>query len=155
MGIKYSIINKIVLITFCSVMSLNSFSQKKMNLIEVTALYNKAVAYMDKKDYINSHKYFQKLLPYVPTEAGFYLGEHYYYGLGVKANIEEAIRYYTIAANEGEPISQQKLGIYYFGNELDIREKSLAYHWNKTASNNPDAVDCDDAGECTYNLALC
>ena len=110
---------------------------------------------MNQKDYTNSHKYFQKLLPYLPTEAGFYLGEQYYYGLGVQANTDKAIRYYTIAANEGEPVSQQKLGLYFFRNELDIRDESLAYHWNKTASNNPDAVDCDDAGECTYNLAIC
>ena len=133
----------------------HSFSQKKMDVLEIKALYNKAIDFNRKKDYDNSSKCFKELLKYLPSEAGFYLGEQYFYGLGVTKNIDEALKYYQIAAEAGEPISQQRLALYYFNEETNIRDRSLAFYWNRTASTNPDGVDCGDAGECAYQLAYC
>lgn len=133
----------------------HSFSQKKMDVFKVKALYNKSIHFYDKKEYSKSIQSFKELLKYLPSEAGFYLGEQYYYGLGVPANLEEALKYYQIAAESGEPFSQQILASYYYNDETNIRDRSLAFYWNRMASTNPDGVDCNDAGKCAYQLACC
>lgn len=133
----------------------HSFSQKKMDVFKVAALYNKSIDFYKNKEYNKSIQSFKELLKYLPSEAGFYLGEQFYYGLGVPENLEEALKYYQIAAEAGEPISQQKLASYYFNDETNIRDRSLAFYWNRVASTNPDGVDCDDAGKCAYQLACC
>ena len=117
-------------------------------------LYNKAIDYYEKRDYNKSLNAFKKLIPYMPLEAYFFIGEQYYYGQGVSEDITQAIHYYEKAAELGDAICQQKLGKYYFDTEKSIRNKSLAFYWNHVASLNPDGIDAD-AGDAAYMLSYC
>lgn len=126
-------------------------SQKKMDAYEIIALRNRAMAHVKEKKYVESLKELKQLFPYMPSQAGFLLGEQYFYGQGTEKNVSEAIYYYTKSGEEGHPISQQTLGVYY--NKEKELSPDLAYYWNRKASTNPDGVDCHDAGPCMYNLA--
>ena len=130
--------------------SLSVQSQKKLDVFEVVALTNRAMVHIKEQKYVESLKELKQLLPYNPYRAGFLLGEQYYYGQGTEKNVSEALWYYKISGEEGHPISQQTLGVYYDKNIS--QNPDLAYYWNRKASLNPDGVDCHDAGPCMYNL---
>ncbi len=129
----------------------SAFPQKKMDAFEIIALRNRAMAHIKEKKYVESLKELKQLFPYMPSQAGFLLGEQYFYGQGTEKNVSEAIKYYTKSGEEGHPISQQTLGVYYDKEKESMPE--LAYYWNRKASTNPEGVDCHDAGPCMYNLA--
>ena len=150
MGIKFRLLF-FSIILFAPLLS--AFPQKKMDAFEIIALRNRAMAHIKEKKYVESLKELKQLFPYMPSQAGFLLGEQYFYGQGTERNVSEAIKYYTKSGEEGHPISQQTLGVYY---EKERESKpELAYYWNRKASTNPEGIDCHDAGPCMYNLATC
>ena len=148
MGIKFK---TFLLLLALIVPSPYIFSQKKMDAFEIIALRNRAIGHVKEEKYVESLNEFKQLYPYMPSLAGFFLGEQYFYGQGTDINIFEAIKYYTQSGEDGHPISQQKLGVYY--DKEKEQNPDLAYYWNRKAAKNPLGVDCHDAGPCMFNLA--
>lgn len=63
--------------------------------------YKQAKAYYDKHNYSRALTLFLTADEYGNADAAYMLGEHYYFGNGVKEDIHRAIKYYEKAANAG------------------------------------------------------
>ena len=58
-----------------------------------------------------------------------YLAIHYRLGLGVKADLQEAVRWYESAAKQGNPDAQKNLGMLYISHKLGNPNFEEAYIW--------------------------
>ena len=61
--------------------------------------------------------------------AQYNLAANLEYGIGVEANIEEAMRWYHKAANHGIPVAQMRLGLAYYAGEGVERDPVEAHKW--------------------------
>lgn len=73
-------------------------------------------------------------------EGQFLLGKAYYLGNGVDQNKDEAIKWYTLSAKQGDSDAQLQLGLHYIL-LADVKDFKVGFEWlNKAANqNNKDA----------------
>lgn len=64
----------------------------------------------------------------------FYLGVFYHYGTGVKKNINEAFKYYKIAAEKGCTDSKKIIASFYLEGIAVAKDLKLAFRWFKSAA---------------------
>ena len=107
--------------------------------------------YLD-KNYSESFKEYTQLLKYNDLDHIAILAQHYNYGLGTEANKAKAIEYYTIAANRGDRMSQQKLCVYNFDDESieDLQQQKDLYKYSRMYCTN---FEFDDTGNSSDNMA--
>lgn len=83
------------------------------------------------------------------AEAQNALGEHYYYGTGIKDgnhitnDIDAAFKWWSKAAKQGNANAQRRLGEYYWP-EGEHCDKKTSFYWYKKASDqgDPEALFC-------------
>jgi hypothetical protein len=68
------------------------------------------------------------------NDAGFNLGERFFYGKGVKQDYAKAVKWYTVAADRGDCSSQKKLAdCYYLGQGAERNIAKAAYRYEQAA----------------------
>ncbi|MFT4585634.1 MAG: TPR repeat protein [Gammaproteobacteria bacterium] len=80
-------------------------------------------------DYVQAFRIFSDQANNGNIAASNYLGTHYYLGLGVKRDFEQAVRWFEVAALAEDPQGQRNLGVMYLrglGVEKDFQQ---AYGW--------------------------
>ncbi|WP_221933257.1 SEL1-like repeat protein [Legionella israelensis] len=88
----------------------------------------------------------EKLIPSPYSAENFYTGLRYQLGLGLPKNHEEAVRWYRIAAEQGNAFAQNHLGLVYdhgIGVKQDTKE---AVRWYKMAAKQGNAAAQNDLG---------
>ena len=88
---------------------------------DAEALYQKAVGFADREDYVSAVKYGRIAAEQGHAEAQFGLGVCYANGYGVKKDPDEAAKWYRKAADQGVADAQNNLGLCY------------SCSWNKTS----------------------
>ena len=77
---------------------------------DAEALYQKAVGFADKEDYVSAVKYGRIAADQGHADAQFGLGICYANGYGVKKDPAEAVKWYRKAAEQGQADAQNNLG---------------------------------------------
>ncbi len=78
---------------------------------------------------VNNEEAFRKAAGQGDAEAQYHLGVMYGAGVGVKADYDEALKWYRQAAEQGYAKAQYNLGMmYYFGKGVP-EDKVAAYQW--------------------------
>ena len=96
--------------------------------------YEKAWDCMEREDYAQAKKYFEKALQEGVVEAYCSLGTLYFEGNGVKQDYKRAFEMYQKGAKAGDPYCMDNLGMCYFwghGVETDLQKS--AYYKEKAA----------------------
>lgn len=94
-----------------------------------TFLYGMALSYYNDKNYIESFKYFAAVGKLGDPEGWLYIGHMYRFGRGVEADLEEAVRWYKQAANQGCVSAQLNLGVCYAEGVGVKPDYVQAYKW--------------------------
>ena len=68
-------------------------------------------------------------------------------GKGVAQNYQEALKWYRLAADQGNTIAQHNLGWSYYDGQGVSKNIEMAYYWWLIASANADAEDYGDFSE--------
>ncbi len=82
-------------------------------------------------DYATAYKLFRPLAEAGDLEAQSYLGVHYYLGLGVRRDWQQALQWYDKAAKRGEPRAQLNYGLMFqngYGTDSDIGAAFMWYY---------------------------
>lgn len=79
------------------------------------------------------------------------LGFHYYQGIGVQQNYEEAAKWFRKAAEQGEVVAQSNLGIMYAHGQGVCQSHEDAVKWYRKAAEQGDAVSQFNLGGCYKN----
>jgi len=106
---------------------------------------NEAIEAFKHKNYKKSFEMFSKIKS---PKAYYYLAKHYYYGYGVKKNINKALKYAQIACNENEPNSCNGAGWIYQHDKKDL-DVALSYFLRACKMNLAKA--CNNAGIIYHN----
>jgi len=85
---------------------------------------NEAIEAFKHKNYKKSFEMFSKIKS---PKAYYYLAKHYYYGYGVKKDINKALKYTQIACNEGEGNACYGVGWIYQHDKKDL-DVALSYY---------------------------
>ena len=80
-------------------------------------------------DYERAFELWQPLAENGDLNAAYYLGIHYYLGLGVKKNHTLAKQWYEMAAIKGHPSAQLSLGTMYQDGDTLPQNFTTAYMW--------------------------
>lgn len=94
-------------------------------------LYNKGVAYYDKKDFPNALQFFQKAADLGIADAACGLAVMYEEGEGVSVNYPKAMQLYLEAAHEGHAGAMNNLGVMYEKGMGVVPNNMEAMEWYK------------------------
>lgn len=102
-------------------------------------LYKKAADFFDAKKYTKAYPIFLQLAKGGNKDAQFVVGHYFYFGLGTqKTDINEAIKWYTQSAEQGQSQAQSFLGDFYYtgeGVEQDFAKAFELYQKSATSGN--------------------
>lgn len=94
----------------------------------------------EKQDVGEAVKYLRRAAEQGSAEAQFYLGSHYYQGLGVTQNYSEAVKWFHKAADQGYAAAQSGLGDCYANGEGVAQSYSEAVKWYLKAAEQENAT---------------
>jgi len=106
---------------------------------------NEAIEAFKHKDYKKSFEMFSKIKS---PKAYYYLAKQYYYGYGVKKDINKALKYAQIACNKNEPNGCNGAGWIYQHDKKDL-DVALSYFLRACKMNLSKA--CNNAGIIYHN----
>ena len=86
-------------------------------------------------------------------KAQFRLASSYYFGKGVPQDYAEALRWYKMAADQGEPDAEDGLGYMYFAGRGSKQDYAEALRWYKRAAEHGNAKGQFDLGT-VYNEGI-
>lgn len=89
-----------------------TYIQEKLDALNkriASELYEKGMEKYDKKEYEEAFKLFMVAIEKGHAGAQYKIGEAYYYGYGVEKNKEEAVKWYKLAAENGNIDAESRL----------------------------------------------
>ena len=107
-------------------------SSKKTNANQ--ALYNQAIAAVQKGDYATAFKILEPLAKKGDATAQHNLAVLYQDGLGTKADAKQALYWYEKAATQGEPEAQFMAGLMYSDGTGTAQDYKKAAYWYEKAA---------------------
>lgn len=99
-----------------------------------TAGIAEGVSAFEAKRYEAARAEFEPLAGQGDADAQYYLGELYWYGLGIEKNRQIAIEWYRKAADQGHAVAQYVMGYIYASGKADSKDSSLAIAWFERAA---------------------
>lgn len=115
--------------TFCFLAFFtNSVPAFAMNLVEAIEAY-------DNKQYKIAMKALKPIAEIGDSEAQYLVGAMYYYGNGVRKNINKAVKWYKLSAEQSHPKSQYSLGNKYRKGQGVRKDLSKAISLYKLSAN--------------------
>lgn len=103
-------------------------------ILVVLLLYAAAAAYLPRQEFFDQYQIpaLQAAAQKGDIAAQSELANRYYYGIGVKTNAKEFLKWAHFAASEGDPHAQVLLGYYYMNYSRNFKE---GLHWAWQSAN--------------------
>lgn len=112
------------------------------------AQYQAAMILLERKQYDRAFLLMKQSAAQGLVAAQFELGNFYFKGFGVAVNFQEAVRWYTVAAERGDNGAQNNLGARYRNGEGVPRDPAKAVYWFELAA-------AAGNSEAQFNLGAC
>lgn len=112
---------------------LTATDKKVVEENDSTYLLNKGAELYNKGEYEKAVEYYRLAATMGEEQAVTNLGYCYLYGRGIEANLDLAIAYFTIGANNCNVESLYKLGDIYGSDKWNLKDKELSNYYYKKA----------------------
>lgn len=115
---------------------------RKIPLVEEMGMFKLAQQAMTAGSFDQAFNYWLPLAEDGHDESQFMIAGLYEQGQGVRADMDEALKWYEAAAKAGSADAQYRLGLYHL-NEAPEKNESLGFYWMQSAADNdlPAAVE--------------